>query len=86
MTVVPSANAMLIAAPDLDESDFFTAFCTALEGKQYVPKVGSDTEEACAVSPMMLYCGRTDWMPCPPAGIWLGGQGSRAPRPSGHQV
>ena len=61
--VVPSANALLMAAPDLGEAHFYTAFRTALTGRNYVPLPAQEGEQL--ISPVMKFFGKTEWIPNP---------------------
>ena len=61
--VVPSANALLMAAPDLGEAHFYTAFRTALAGRNYVPLPAQEGDQL--ISPVMKFFGKTEWIPNP---------------------
>ena len=70
MHQVPSANALLMAAPDLGEAHFFSAFKTAIAATDTAATVGSDP----VTSPLMRYLQTTEWRPSPLMGYGAAGK------------
>ena len=62
MIAVPTANAMLLASPDLSGVGHFpSAFFTAIASHNYAMTRGTEPP----TSPIMVYMGGKDWIPCP---------------------